>query len=149
MPSVEVNRVSPGIVNQSCEWDNERKDFINGAGRSGLAIKAFAMRLMHLGFNTYVIGETPSIVNLGEIAKEIGSKLAVIISNKNSKLEKISDIVVIIPGITKENINFEDYQERQMTGYTQLAPLETMFELTALVFFDAVIFRVDDDEWSK
>ncbi|HMB45107.1 MAG TPA: SIS domain-containing protein, partial [Candidatus Methanoperedens sp.] len=32
--------------------------FLMGAGRSGLAAKAFAMRLMHLGFDVYVVGET-------------------------------------------------------------------------------------------
>ena len=66
--------------------------FLMGAGRSGLAAKAFAMRLMHLGFDVYVVGETttpavqpddlviavsgsgetPSIANLGVIAKKIG-----------------------------------------------------------------------------
>ena len=32
--------------------------FVTGAGRSGLAAKAFAMRLMHLGLSAYVVGET-------------------------------------------------------------------------------------------
>jgi hexulose-6-phosphate isomerase (EC 5.-.-.-) len=42
---------------------NKRKILVVGAGRSGLVGKAFAMRLMHLGFNVYVVGETitPSI----------------------------------------------------------------------------------------
>ena len=31
--------------------------FVTGAGRSGLAGKAFAMRLMHLGLSAYVVGE--------------------------------------------------------------------------------------------
>ena len=40
-----------------------RKVLVMGAGRSGLVGRAFAMRLMHLGFNVYVLGETitPSI----------------------------------------------------------------------------------------
>lgn len=133
--------------------------FLMGAGRSGLAAKAFAMRLMHMGFNVYVVGETttpavqpddlviavsgsgetPSIASLGTIAKKIGSKLAVITSNRASTLGKISDIVVIVPGRTKEDISYEDYHERRMTGYPQLAPLGTIFEITALVFLDAVI----------
>ena len=66
-----------------------------GAGRSGLAAKAFAMRLMHLGFNVYLVGETttpavqpddlviavsgsgetPSIANLGTIAKKSAQNL--------------------------------------------------------------------------
>ena len=32
--------------------------FVAGAGRSGFMVKAFAMRLMHMGFDAYVVGET-------------------------------------------------------------------------------------------
>ena len=133
--------------------------FLMGAGRSGLAAKAFAMRLMHLGFNVYVVGETttpavkpddiviavsgsgetPSIANLGVIAKKIGSKLAVITSNRDSTLGRISDIVLIVPGRPKDDVVYEDYHERRMVGYPQLAPLGTIFEISALVFLDAVI----------
>jgi 6-phospho-3-hexuloisomerase len=133
--------------------------FLMGAGRSGLAAKAFAMRLMHMGFNVFVVGETttpavqpddlvitvsgsgetPSIASLGGIAKKIGSKLAVITSNKDSTLGKISDIVVIVPGRPKEDVIYEDYHERRMVGYPELAPLGTVFEITALVFLDAVV----------
>ena len=136
-----------------------KRIFLMGAGRSGLAAKAFAMRLMHMGFDVHVVGETtapavqpddlviavsgsgetPSIANLGGIAKKIGSRLATITSNKDSTLGKISDIVVIVPGRPKEDIDYEDYQERRMIGYTQLAPLGTVFEISALVFLDAVI----------
>jgi 6-phospho-3-hexuloisomerase len=138
---------------------DSKKIFLMGAGRSGLASKAFAMRLMHLGFNVYVVGETttpavgaedlvigvsgsgetPSIANLGGIAKKIGSRLAVITSNKDSTLGHISDIVVIIPGRPKEEVIVEDYHERRMIGYHQLAPLGTIFEISALVFLDAVV----------
>ncbi|NLW76696.1 MAG: SIS domain-containing protein, partial [Methanomicrobiales archaeon] len=30
--------------------------FVVGAGRSGFVAKSFAMRLMHLGFTSYVVG---------------------------------------------------------------------------------------------
>ena len=133
--------------------------FLMGAGRSGLAAKAFAMRLMHLGFDVYVVGETTtpavqpddlviavsgsgetlSIANLGVIAKKIGSKLSVITSNRDSTLGRISDIVLIVPGRPKEDVVYEDYHERRMIGYPQLAPLGTIFEISALVFLDAVI----------
>ncbi|HEY9204535.1 MAG TPA: 6-phospho-3-hexuloisomerase [Candidatus Methanoperedens sp.] len=136
-----------------------KKIFLMGAGRSGLAARAFAMRLMHVGFNVYVVGETttpavqvedlviavsgsgetPSIANLGGIAKKIGSKLATITSNRDSTLGRISDVVVVVPGRTKEDVNYKDYQERRMMGYPQLAPLGTVFEISALVFLDAVI----------
>jgi 6-phospho-3-hexuloisomerase len=136
-----------------------KKIFLMGAGRSGLAARAFAMRLMHMGFQVHVVGETTapavqvddlviavsgsgettSVANLGAIAKKKGSKLATITSNKNSSLGRISDVVIIIPGRPKEDLDYEDYQERRMIGYTQLAPLGTVFEISALVFLDAVI----------
>jgi 6-phospho-3-hexuloisomerase len=138
---------------------NAKRIFLMGAGRSGLAARAFAMRLMHMGFNVYVVGETTtpavqvddlviavsgsgettSIVGLGQIAKKIGSKLATITSNKDSSLGRISDIVVVIPGRPKDDVIYENYHERRMIGYPQLAPLGTVFEISALVFLDAVI----------
>jgi len=133
--------------------------FLMGAGRSGLAAKAFAMRLMHMEFKVHVVGETTapavqpedlviavsgsgettSIANLGAISKKIGSKLATITSNKDSTLGNISDVVVIIPGRPKDDLDYEDYQERRMIGQTQFAPLGTLFEISALVFMDSVI----------
>jgi 6-phospho-3-hexuloisomerase len=37
---------------------NARRIFIAEAGRSGLAVRAFAMRLMQMGLAAYVVGET-------------------------------------------------------------------------------------------
>ena len=34
------------------------KIFVAGAGRSLMMIRGFAMRLMHMGFTAYVVGET-------------------------------------------------------------------------------------------
>ena len=36
---------------------NSKNIFVTGAGRSGLAAKAFAMRLMHLGLSAYVASD--------------------------------------------------------------------------------------------
>src|SRR5687767_11860125 len=36
----------------------KRRIFLYGRGRSGFVARAFAVRLMHLGFQTYVVGET-------------------------------------------------------------------------------------------
>jgi len=125
--------------------------FVMGAGRSGFVAKAFAMRLMHLGYNVYVVGETvtprikkedvliaisgsgetTSVVNISRKAKElIGSKLVAITQNKDSTLAKMSDIVVLLKGKTKTEKNDE---------IARLAPLGTMFELTALIFLDGLV----------
>lgn len=36
----------------------DRRIFVAGEGRSGFSAKGFAMRLMHLGYTVYVVGET-------------------------------------------------------------------------------------------
>ncbi|MGC9319226.1 MAG: 6-phospho-3-hexuloisomerase [Armatimonadota bacterium] len=43
--------------------EEARSIFVSGAGRSGMMMSAFAMRLMHIGFSSYVVGEstTPAI----------------------------------------------------------------------------------------
>uniref|UniRef100_UPI0025E350E3 6-phospho-3-hexuloisomerase n=1 Tax=Thermococcus sp. TaxID=35749 RepID=UPI0025E350E3 len=135
------------------------KIFIYGAGRSGLVGKAFAMRLMHLDFNVYVVGETitpafepgdiliaisgsgetTSIVDAAEIAKKQGGKVVTITSYANSTLGKLSDVVVEIPGRAKTDIP-TDYIARQMlTQYKWVAPMGTLFEDSTMVFLDGVI----------
>jgi 6-phospho-3-hexuloisomerase len=140
------------------EFLSAKRIFIMGAGRSGLVGKSFAMRLMHLGFTVFVVGETttpavypedvvvaisgsgvtPSIVSLGRIAKDIGSTLITITSNTESTLAKMSDIIVKIRGRTKDTI--EGYLERHMKGeYRTLTPMGTTFEVSTMIFFDSVI----------
>ena len=76
----------------------DKKIFLTGKGRSGLAAKGFANRLMHLGFQAYVIGEistphtkagdlliitsgsgeTDALVSIAKKAKEVGVELFVL-----------------------------------------------------------------------
>ncbi|RLF80302.1 Fe-S cluster assembly protein HesB, partial [Thermococci archaeon] len=135
------------------------KIFIYGAGRSGLVGKAFAMRLMHLDFNVYVVGETitpafeegdlliaisgsgetRTIVDAAEIAKNQGGKVVGITSYKNSTLGRLSDVVVEIPGRTKADIP-TDYIARQMlTEYKWMAPMGTLFEDSTMLLLDGII----------
>ena len=56
----QIDRMAEVLVDL---YHRKGKVLVMGAGRSGLVGKAFAMRLLHLGFNSYVLGETivPSI----------------------------------------------------------------------------------------
>lgn len=163
--------ISEGLLNISNGLDTKQVEefiqallkskriFIIGAGRSGIVAKAFAMRLMHLGFDSYVVGETITpalrskdilvavsgsgetslIVSAAKIAKKIGAKLAAVTSYPQSTLAKISDIVVILPG-RKKTESTTDFMHRELKGeYAPAAPLGTLFEITALIFLDAVI----------
>ena len=114
--------------------------FVTGAGRSGLAAKAFAMRLMHLGLSAYVVGETNTIVSAAKIAKDRGSKVLAVTSYPESTLGKLADSYLLVKGRTKQEVDDENYMKRQIHGnYTSLTPLGTAFELTTLVFLDAIV----------
>ena len=134
--------------------------FVTGAGRSGLAAKAFAMRLMHLGLSAYVVGETISpaiysddvivaisgsgetntIVSAAKIAKNRGSKVLALTSYPDSTLGQLADTFILVKGRTKKEVDDENYMKRQIHGnYTSLTPLGTAFELTTLVFLDAIV----------
>ncbi|MCQ2970621.1 6-phospho-3-hexuloisomerase [Methanobrevibacter gottschalkii] len=134
--------------------------FVTGAGRSGLAAKAFAMRLMHLGLSAYVVGETISpaiyeddciiaisgsgetntIVSAVKIAKNRGSKVLALTSYPESSLGQLADAYILVKGRTKKEVDDENYMKRQIHGnYTSLTPLGTAFELTTLVFLDAIV----------
>lgn len=140
------------------EIQDAKRIFLLGAGRSGLVGRAFAMRLMHLGLSPHVVGETttpnasdedvvivisgsgqtPLVVDWSKAAKDIGATVIAITSNKDSKLRNLADIVIELPGRTKEDAG--RYLECHMHGeYSNLTPLGTSFEISASVFLDAVI----------
>ncbi|KUK70393.1 MAG: Hexulose-6-phosphate isomerase [Methanomicrobiales archaeon 53_19] len=135
--------------------------YVMGAGRSGLVAKAFAMRLMHLGFISYVVGETitpaidkndmliafsgsgntRSIADVAQTAKGLGATVGLITSNKESAIGQIADTIVVIESqrdaVTDES---HEYDIRQMMGeHKSFAPLGTIFETTSMVFSDALV----------
>ena len=143
---------------------NARRIYVMGAGRSGLVAKAFAMRLMHLGMISYVVGETitpalqrgdlivvlsgsgkiRTIMEIVQTAKEIGGRISLITSNSESPIGKIADTLVIIESV-RDSIPDEsmEYDTRQMLGeHRSFAPLGTLFETAAMTFCDAVISRL-------
>lgn len=154
--SVDDNEIEEMI--RTLMETGKNKILILGSGRSGFVGRTFALRLMHLGFNVYVSGETitpalspedlviaisgsgvtRTVVAQAEVAKEIGSKVIAVTSHPESPLAEYADKVVVVKGRTK--IDGEvDYDRRQIRGKYDTAPLGTMFELSAMVFLDCVI----------
>jgi 6-phospho-3-hexuloisomerase len=151
--SEEINRMVETILET-----HDRKILLLGSGRSGFVGRAFALRLMHLGFNVYVSGETitpaltpddlvlvlsgsgttTTVVAQAGVAKEVGSKIVAVTSHPDSPLAELADEVVVVKGRTKIDQIF-DYEGRQIAGEYDNAPLGTMFELSVMVFLDSVI----------
>lgn len=127
------------------------KIFVSGAGRSGLVLKAFAMRLMHLGFHVHVVGETttPSItpndllligsgsgttrtlVVIANEARRVGAKVALITGRAESPIGQVADIVLPIPVSTPKVAN-------PIYGQS-IQPMGSLFEQAMLLTLDALI----------
>ena len=122
--------------------------FVFGAGRSGLVARAFAMRLMQMEVEAYVVGETttpaiekgdllvavsgsgqtPSTILFAENARKIGARIAAVVADAHTRLGEVADILLVIPGKAKTGIGVNSIQ---MPG--------SLFEQAAFIFFDAVI----------
>jgi 6-phospho-3-hexuloisomerase len=97
--------------------------FLIAAGRSGLALRAAAMRLMHFGLTVFVAGETTTpairkgdlliaasgsgttstIVKAAEKAVAAGAAVAVFSTTADSPLAKLSSLLMILPAAQKED----------------------------------------------
>jgi len=141
-----------------------RRIYVMGAGRSGLVAKAFAMRLMHLGLQAFVVGETitPSlnrddvmvifsgsgktktIADIAETAHGIGAHICLITSAAESPIGKLATSIVIIKSYRDEvKDDATEFEIRQMLGDNRsFAPLGTLFETASMIFADAVISRL-------
>ena len=129
-----------------------KKVFVAGAGRSGFMAKSFAMRMMHMGIDSYVIGETvtpnfekediliigsgsgetKSIVSMAEKAKSIGGKIATVTIFPDSTIGQLADVTIKLPGSPKD---------QSKGDYKTIQPMGSLFEQTLLLFYDAVILR--------
>lgn len=141
-----------------------RRIYVMGAGRSGLVAKGFAMRLMHLGLQSYVVGETitpalqkgdlvivfsgsgrtKTVADIAETGKEIGAHICLITSNADSRIGKIADCRVIIEN-QRDDVRDDaaEFEIRQVLGdHKSFAPLGTLFETASMIFSDAVISRL-------
>ncbi len=108
-----------------------KRVYVAGAGRSGFIAKAFGLRLLHLGYDVYIVGETitpafhsgdtmvvfsgsgetHSMVSIAGMAKELGGTVCLITASPDSKVSKNADCIVNLGDITgyyrKEKTRFE------------------------------------------
>ena len=141
--------IDPTQVHQATEaLLKARRVFFLGAGRSGLALKMAAMRMMHLGLCTYVAGEviTPAIaegdllvvasgsgttagpLHAADIAVKAGASVLVLTTAPHSALALLASLVVTIPAATKQG--GDGSQSQQYAG--------ALFEQTVLLLMDIV-----------
>jgi 6-phospho 3-hexuloisomerase len=132
--------------------DSVKRDvsiFVDGEGRSGLMGKGFAMRLMHLGYRVYAVGETINpavqkndiyfaISGSGESgnvvlntkkAKEKGCFIISVTSKPESTISSLADKLIVVPGTTKGD-NGEQRKSVQL--------LSSLFDQSLHIVLDAL-----------
>ncbi|MFC4778861.1 6-phospho-3-hexuloisomerase [Paenibacillus sp. GCM10023252] len=156
----ELSRTAAGISAAELEELAERiagagRIFVAGAGRSGLVAKAFAMRLMQLGLDSHIVGdtvtpsagpedllligsgsgETKGLISIAEKAAKLGTAVAAVTTAPQSTIGKLASVVVTLPGASKE---------QGEGSYRTIQPMGTLYEQTLLVFYDAVVLQLMD-----
>lgn len=135
---------------------SSKKLFIAGAGRTGLMMKAFAIRLMQMGIKVHIVGETTtpaikasdmlfigsgsgeteSLIVMAGKAKKIGAKIALVSMSADSTLGKIVDTVVEIPAKGSKS---------DISSLSDLAqPMCNLFEQSLLVYLDVLSMSLMD-----
>ncbi len=133
--------------------DSAKRIFIAGAGRSRLVGNFFAMRLVHGGYDVSVVGEivTPSIkagdlliiisgsgeteqlIAFTKSAKKVGASIVLISAKGDSTIGDMADAVFQIG-------RSEQY------GKVRGMPMGTVFELSTLLFLEAIISHIIHDK---
>jgi 6-phospho-3-hexuloisomerase len=128
-----------------------RRIFVTGAGRSGLALKMAAMRLMHLGLVVHVAGEvtapainqgdlllvasgsgtTAGAVHAAEVARNVQAQVLALTAAPASKLGQLAQGLIVIPAATKQDHG--GVRSEQYSG--------ALFEQSVLLVMDA-LFQV-------
>lgn len=129
--------------------DKASRIFIAGAGRSALVARFFAMRLMHGGYDVYVVGEivTPSIrggdllivisgsgetetmIAYTKRAKDLGAEIVLISAKSSSTIADMAGTVL--------RVGSPD-QYGKVVGM----PMGTVFELSTLMLLEATISHI-------
>ncbi len=126
-----------------------RRAFVLGEGRSGLIMRMLAVRLMHLGIPTFVVGETttPAIESgdlliacsgssetavtclLAEKASAAGATIAAFTAEPASRLGQIAKVKVTVPT-----------QHKRRSGAVKTAQYgASLFEQCTLVLCEAIV----------
>jgi len=132
-----------------------RRIALYGAGREGLAVKGFAMRLFHMGRDAHVVGDmtTPPIgagdlliVTSGTgdlatadtlltIASAAGARTAIITARPDGRTSRRADLRVVIPAQTMA----DDRGNR-----ASALPMGSLFEFAEAILLELVILKLRD-----
>ena len=132
-----------------------------GAGRMGLSLKAFIMRLNHLGIEAYFLGDTyiPPITEydlvlvssgsgetsmikkfVEEVNKKTSAFVAAVLGNEHSSISNLSNHIVVFKPCNG-GLNSEDSSDK----INSIQLMSTLNEQATYILFDIIAKKIADD----
>lgn len=131
------------------ELARAKRIYISGVGRSGLVVKAFGQRLMHLGFEVHLAdeitapgirrgdllvacsgsGTTHLTVYMARKARRIGARCVALTAKPSSPLGRLARLVIAIPAPL----------ERGPDGNGTRQPARSLFEQSLFLYLDSIV----------
>jgi 6-phospho-3-hexuloisomerase len=135
-----------------------RRIAVHGLGREGLMMRAFAMRLYHLGLNVHVVGDMTvpplgpgdllltscgpgaltTVDALIEVARGAGATVAVVTAQPDGPTSQLADFLTVLPSQTMAD------DLPGSTATSPVLPMGSLFEITQLLFFELVVIALRD-----
>jgi len=134
-----------------------KRIFALGAGREGIATRAFAMRLSHLGKQTHWVwddttpgmgegdllilvsgsGKIGHIHYVAQQAKKTGATLAVVTGTPREITPTLADVVLFVPACV-----FNGTDERCVPS---VQPMGSLFEQHLLLLYDVIVLMLEQE----
>jgi 6-phospho-3-hexuloisomerase len=128
---------------------------IYGAGREGLQMDGFAMRLFHLGLDVHVVGDMtvpplgagdllivssgPGASNIGDaliaVVRDAGARIAVVTGQPGARTPSRADILFHIPAQTMAD---------DTGAAVSVLPMGSLFETAQMVLFEIIVLALRD-----
>lgn len=143
---------SEAVAGAADEVLGARRLFLAGAGRSALAIRGFAIRLMHMGRAVHVVGEpttpaiepgdllvigsgsgrTASLLAMAQTARRVGARLMLLTIDPDSPIAALADRVLVIPAPSPKVVG-------ERAAGTSVQPMGSLFEQALLLVLDGLV----------
>ena len=148
--------ISEAIIRDSAETvpaaiamlTTAKRVFVLGSGRSGLALRMLAMRLMHLGLHVHIVGDvttpairagdllvaasgsgtTAGVIRSATTAANANAQIIAVTTAASSPLASLADVAIVIPAAQKQDHGAT--RSRQYSG--------SLFEQALLLLSDAM-----------
>jgi 6-phospho-3-hexuloisomerase len=153
-----LRSISPSQVQGALEAiDGAQRLYVAGVGRSGFAMRAFAMRLMHLGRRVHFVGDvttpgigegdlliigsgsgsTESLQVMARKAKSLGAEVVLITIDASSPIAAVARHLIRIPAPSPKAADISGQVD-------SVQPMGSLFEQCLLLLSDIIILLLMD-----